>query len=63
MVNTDAEEGESGWLELLEQSSHAYTTCYTLAEDPCWIIYISGTTGPPKGTLHAHRALLGHMSG
>jgi acetyl-CoA synthetase len=27
------------------------------------IVYTSGTTGPPKGALHAHRTLLGHLPG
>ena len=35
----------------------------TLAEDPALLIYTSGTTGPPKGALHVHRTLLGHLPG
>jgi len=27
------------------------------------MIYTSGTTGPPKGALHGHRVLLGHIPG
>jgi acetyl-CoA synthetase len=30
------------------------------AEDPMLLMYTSGTTGNPKGVLHAHRYLLGH---
>jgi acetyl-CoA synthetase len=33
------------------------------ADDPALIIYTSGTTGPPKGALHCHRVLLGHLPG
>ncbi len=34
--------------------------CYpTQANDPAYLVYTSGTTGYPKGVLHAHRALLG----
>ncbi|MEQ9260965.1 MAG: AMP-binding protein [Roseovarius sp.] len=32
-------------------------------EDPAVIIYTSGTTGSPKGALHGHRVLTGHLPG
>jgi len=32
-------------------------------DDPALMIYTSGTTGPPKGALHGHRVLLGHVPG
>ncbi|MCX2725173.1 acyl-CoA synthetase [Roseibium salinum] len=35
----------------------------TAANDPAIIIYTSGTTGQPKGALHGHRVLLGHLPG
>jgi acetyl-CoA synthetase len=35
----------------------------TNADDPAIIIYTSGTTGKPKGALHGHRVLLGHLPG
>ncbi len=35
----------------------------TRADDPALMIYTSGTTGPPKGALHGHRVLLGHLPG
>ncbi len=33
----------------------------TKADDPAYLVYTSGTTGYPKGVLHAHRAMLGRQ--
>lgn len=33
----------------------------TRADDPAYLVYTSGTTGYPKGVLHAHRAILGRQ--
>jgi acetyl-CoA synthetase len=35
----------------------------TRAEDPAMLVYTSGTSGMPKGALHAHRFLPGRLSG
>lgn len=35
----------------------------TGADDPAVLIYTSGTTGSPKGALHGHRVLTGHLPG
>ena len=35
----------------------------TSAETPAVLIYTSGTTGSPKGALHGHRVLTGHLPG
>ena len=35
----------------------------TSPDDPAMMIFTSGTTGPPKGALHGHRVLLGHLPG
>jgi acetyl-CoA synthetase len=40
-----------------------FTPLDTGADDPAVIIYTSGTTGKPKGALHGHRVLLGHLPG
>lgn len=41
----------------------AYTRADTGPDDPALLIYTSGTTGNPKGALHGHRVLIGHLSG
>ena len=43
--------------------SETFTPKQTKADDPAIIIYTSGTTGQPKGALHGHRVLLGHLPG
>jgi acetyl-CoA synthetase len=48
---------------LVARGSRRFRVRPTLAEDPALLVYTSGTTGPPKGALHAHRFLLGHMPG
>lgn len=35
----------------------------TEPDDPALLIYTSGTTGQPKGALHGHRVVLGHLPG
>jgi acetyl-CoA synthetase len=47
----------------LERASENFTPTRTRADDPAVIIYTSGTTGNPKGALHGHRVLLGHLPG
>ena len=45
---------------LLEGVSESFDTVDTSAEEPAMIYYTSGSTGPPKGVVVAHRGLLGH---
>lgn len=48
---------------LLTVQSIDFQPVETTLSDPAIIIYTSGTTGPPKGALHGHSVLLGHMPG
>jgi len=56
-------EGILDFWELIEKGSAQFQPVQTRADDPAFISYTSGTTGPPKGAFHAHRVLLGHMPG
>jgi acetyl-CoA synthetase len=56
-------DGALGFNETLERASASFTPLPTAADDPALMVYTSGTTGPPKGALHAHRVLIGHMPG
>ncbi len=50
------------WPEMKKQDRD-FVAVNTLASDPALVIYTSGTTGQPKGALHGHRTLLGHLPG
>ena len=52
-----------GFGETLARASDAFTPARTSADDPAMMVYTSGTTGQPKGALHGHRVLLGHLPG
>ncbi|MGH6661557.1 MAG: acyl-CoA synthetase [Rhodospirillales bacterium] len=47
----------------LDAATDDFAPAMTAAEDPAFISYTSGTTGNPKGALHAHRTMLGHLPG
>lgn len=47
----------------LATSSGTKAILETGPDDPAILIYTSGTTGSPKGALHGHRILTGHLPG
>src|SRR6266568_1110062 len=64
VLSTDGPaDGASGFAETIERAAAAFTPAETGPDDPAMMIYTSGTTGPPKGALHGHRVLLGHLPG
>ena len=56
-------EGAEDLETLCVQASDRFETADTGPDDPALMIYTSGTTGSPKGALHGHRVLLGHLPG
>ncbi len=58
-----AGEGALALSDLLSRASSDFTPEVTGPDDPAMMIYTSGTTGQPKGALHGHRVLLGHLPG
>ena len=55
--------GAWGFWQELAKGRDSFADAETTTEDPAFLSYTSGTTGPPKGALHAHRVLLGHLPG
>ena len=58
-----AADGAEDFQAALARAASDFTPVATAADDPALMVYTSGTTGPPKGALHAHRVLLGHLPG
>ncbi len=55
--------GTEPFAALTEGAGEGFRPAETGPDDPALMIYTSGTTGPPKGALHGHRVLLGHLPG
>ncbi len=49
--------------DLLAAASPDFAATPTTPDTPALLVYTSGTTGPPKGALHGHRVLAGHLPG
>ena len=59
-------DGGSNCIDLypeLEPFNGVFDSVDTGLNDRALMIYTSGTTGSPKGALHGHRVLLGHLPG
>jgi len=56
-------DGALGVADVIANARDTADVAATGPDDPAMMIYTSGTTGPPKGALHGHRVLLGHLPG
>ncbi len=64
VVSTDgAQAGALDFDKLVAEGAPSFAVEDTRPDDPALMIFTSGTTGPPKGALHGHRVLLGHLPG
>lgn len=65
VISTEPADGAEakGFQELVSRHAGPFEAVNSGPDDPAMMIYTSGTTGPPKGALHGHRVLLGHVPG
>lgn len=64
IVSIDGDDSDvTGYERLLRAGDSAFVPVETTPDDPAMMIFTSGTTGPPKGALHGHRVLIGHLPG
>ncbi len=60
ILSTKARAGETSLDEAMAEVA-SVSVVDTDRDDPAVMIYTSGTTGDPKGVLHGHRFLYGHL--
>ncbi|MEO1102662.1 MAG: AMP-binding protein [Pseudomonadota bacterium] len=59
-----ADAADAGGLDaLMSRAASSFDAAETAPDDPAMMIFTSGTTGQPKGAMHGHRVLLGHLPG
>jgi acetyl-CoA synthetase len=62
-VGQAQKDGDYSYRQLLDKSAASFSPLATRADEPAFFLYTSGTTGPPKGALIPHRALIGNLPG
>ncbi|MBB3399148.1 MULTISPECIES: AMP-binding protein [unclassified Rhizobium] len=64
VISVDGDKpGARSFAALVEGHPLVFEVAKTAPHDPALMIFTSGTTGPPKGALHGHQVLAGHLPG
>ena len=58
IVSRGEQDGHGSFDKLLASASPEFQAAPTTSDDVCFWLYSSGSTGAPKGTLHAHSSLI-----
>jgi acetyl-CoA synthetase len=63
VISVDGSSDALSFAGLAEAHPPVFDVAATGPDEPALMIFTSGTTGPPKGALHGHRVLAGHIPG